>query len=168
MAEPVLLDGQDGSVAPPGQPVGGGGADTADTQHDVVVGPAHRASFRRWDLPPLCQSAARGSSGRVSRIAERLCGICRKAGAATTALTAATVAVSAVVARARTGQLAVSPARTAPAAAPPFIAELSQACVSVPAERGAALAAMLNRVARVGPRHSPATGAATASSGASR
>ena len=46
--------------------------------------------------------------------------------------------------------------------------ELSQAWVSVPARGGAALAAEPNTVASAGPRHSPASGAAAASSGASR
>ena len=44
--------------------------------------------------------------------------------------------------------------------------ELTQAWVSVPLPGGAAPAAAPNSVARVGPRHRPASGAATASSGA--
>ena len=71
------------------------------------------------------------------------------------------------------GRLAPAPLSTAavtaaPAAAPPFMIELSQACVSVPLPPGAAAAAPPNRVASTGPRNSPASGAATASSGASR
>jgi hypothetical protein len=63
------------------------------------------------------------------------------------------------------GRPDANPARAAPAAAPPFMIELIQAWVSVPPSRGAALAAAPNYVASVGPRHRPASGAATASSG---
>ena len=60
-------------------------------------------------------------------------------------------------ARARMGRLAPGPASSAPviaapAAAPPFMIEFSQACVSVPLPLGAAAAAPLNSVASVGPR----------------
>ena len=64
------------------------------------------------------------------------------------------------------GRPAAKPATVAPAAAPPFMIELIQAWVWMPPPRGAALAASLKRVASVGPRHNPASGAATASSGA--
>ena len=74
-------------------------------------------------------------------------------------------AMAAARLRARMGRPAANPARAAPAAPPPFMIELSQAWVSVPPPRGAALAAAPNKVASVGPRHKPASGAATASSG---
>lgn len=69
---------------------------------------------------------------------------------------------------ARTGRPAASPATAAPPAAPPFMTELIQACDSVPAPRGAASAAAENSVASAGPRHRPASGAATASNGGYR
>ena len=53
------------------------------------------------------------------------------------------------------------PGQAGSAAAPPFMIELSQAWVSVPPPRGAALAAAPNKVASAGPRHRPASGAAT-------
>ncbi len=67
-----------------------------------------------------------------------------------------------------TGPASTAPVIAAPAAAPPFMIEFSQACVSVPLPLGAAAAAPPNKVASVGPRNKPASGAATASSGASR
>src|SRR5215469_15558657 len=49
------------------------------------------------------------------------------------------------------GPASTMPVTAAPAAAPPFMIEFSQACVSVPLPGGAAAAAWLNRVASVGP-----------------
>lgn len=95
-------------------------------------------------------------------------------------LAAAAAASAAESASASTGWLAAAPASAAPAAAPPFITEFSQPCASVPPPETApavspeapealeALEARLNRVASDGPRHSPASGAATATSGAYR
>ena len=81
-----------------------------------------------------------------------------------TALAAAAAAAAVARASARMGWPDVNPASAAPPAAPPFMIELIQACVSVPLPGGAALAAAPNKVARAEPRHSPASGAATPSS----
>ena len=83
-----------------------------------------------------------------------------------TAEAAEATAVAAARPSARTGRAEARPAIAAPAAAPPFMIELSHDWVSVPLPRGAAPAAAPNSVAKVGPRHRPASGAATASSGA--
>src|SRR5207248_2212344 len=79
------------------------------------------------------------------------------------ALTAAPSARAKASARARMGRPGPAPPSTAPvaaapAAAPPFMIELSQACVSVPLPLGAAAAAPPNRVASVGPRNNPPAG----------
>ena len=63
------------------------------------------------------------------------------------ALTSAAAAATAARASARMGWPAANPATAAPPAAPPFMAEFSQAWVSVPLPRGAALAAAPNKVA---------------------
>src|SRR5215470_11983426 len=86
----------------------------------------------------------------------------------TAALADAIPAAAAAAASPSTGRPPASPASAAPPAAPPFMIELIQAWVSAPFPCGAALPAAENSVASAGPRHTPASGAATPSSGAYR
>jgi hypothetical protein len=88
-----------------------------------------------------------------------------RAAAAVAAVAAAAAAATAARPNATRGCPEANPASAAPPAAPPFMIELTQDCVSVPVPGGAARAAAPNSEARVGPRHRPASGAATASSG---